>query len=87
MNAVTRAEPSANRKSGLRVTPGLCDAADVTYRLHFRRYRLAFRAPVRTAQGPWAAREGVLVRLVSAKGTTAYGEAAPIPWFGNETVD
>ena len=87
MNAVTCAVPSANRKSGLRVAAGLCDAVGVTYRLHYRRYRLAFRAPVRTAQGPWAEREGVLVRLVSAKATTAYGEAAPIPWFGNETVD
>lgn len=87
MNAVTRAAPSANRKSGLRVTAGLCDAVDVTYRLHYRRYRLPFRSPVRTAQGRWVEREGVVVRLASAKGTTGYGEAAPIPWFGSETVN
>ena len=87
MNAVTRSAPSANRKSGLRVAAGLCDAVDVTYRLHYRRYRLPFRSPVRTAQGRWAEREGVVVCLASAKGTTGYGEAAPIPWFGRETVD
>ncbi len=59
----------------------------VTYRLQFRRYRLPFRSPVRTAHGPWAEREGVLVRLVNAAGSAGYGEAAPIPWFGSETVD
>ena len=60
---------------------------DVTFRLHYRRYRLPFRSPVRTAHGPWGEREGMLVRLVSAAGQTGYGEAAPIPWFGTETVD
>lgn len=59
----------------------------VTYRLQFRRYRLPFRSPVRTAHGSWAEREGVLVRLANAAGQAGYGEAAPIPWFGSETVD
>lgn len=57
------------------------------YQLHFRRYRLPFRSPVRTAHGPWAAREGVLVRLENATGRAGFGEAAPIPAFGSETVD
>ena len=59
----------------------------MTYRLQFRRYRLPFRSPIRTAHGPWAEREGVLVRLETAGGTAGYGEAAPIPWFGSETVN
>ncbi len=59
----------------------------MSYRLHYRRYRLPFRSPVRTAHGPWAEREGVLVQLVNAAGQTGYGEASPIPWFGSETVD
>jgi o-succinylbenzoate synthase len=59
----------------------------VSYRLHYRRYRLPFRSPVRTAHGPWADREGVLVQLLNAAGQTGYGEASPIPWFGSETVD
>lgn len=57
----------------------------------FRRYRLPFRMPVRTAHGVWAEREGVIVRLQdmaeSSSGATGWGEAAPIPWFGTETVD
>ncbi len=31
-------------------------------RFQFRRYRLPFRAPVRTAHGTWAEREGLVVR-------------------------
>jgi O-succinylbenzoate synthase len=59
----------------------------VTYRLQFRRYRLPFRSAVNTGHGRWAEREGVLVRLENAAGQAGYGEAAPIPWFGTETVD
>jgi len=57
------------------------------YLFQFRRYRLPFRTPVRTAHGPWGEREGVLVRLTDTTGGAGYGEAAPIPWFGTETVD
>ncbi len=57
------------------------------YRLESRRYRLPFRAPVRTAHGAWAEREGVIVRLQSETGVVGFGEAAVIPWFGTETAD
>src|SRR5687768_10278823 len=61
------------------------------FRFQYRRYRLPFRAAVRTAHGPWVEREGVIVRLEDADGASAgavtFGEAAPIPWFGTETVD
>jgi O-succinylbenzoate synthase len=53
----------------------------------YRRYRLPLRFSVRTAHGPWTEREGVLVRLEDETGATGFGEAAPIPWFGTETVD
>jgi O-succinylbenzoate synthase len=56
-------------------------------RLQYRRYRLPFRIPVRTAHGVWAEREGVMVRLEDESGAAGLGEAAPIPWFGTETVD
>jgi len=56
-------------------------------RLAYRRYSLPFRQPVRTAHGAWAQREGVIVRLTDEAGGTGYGEAAPIPWFGTETLD
>ena len=45
---------------------------------------------MRTAHGPWLEREGIIIRLEHTRdGATAigYGEAAPISWFGMETVD
>lgn len=62
------------------------------YRFQFRRYRLPFRAAVRTGHGPWAEREGLIVRVEGegAEGEgrgVGFGEAAPIPWFGTETVE
>lgn len=59
----------------------------MSYLFQFRRYRLALRAPVRTAHGSWAEREGVMVRLQNAAGAVGHGEAAVIPWFGTETAD
>ncbi len=55
--------------------------------LEFRRYRLAFRHPVRTSRGLWAEREGLYVRLEAADGRAGYGEAAPVPGFGDDSVD
>lgn len=57
------------------------------YQFQFRRYRLPLKVPVRTAHGPWAVRDGVVVRLASEAGIAGYGEAAVIPWFGTETAD
>ena len=56
------------------------------FTLSYRRFSLPFRQVVRTAHGPWAMREGLLVRLADETGRTGYGEAAPIPWFGTETL-
>jgi O-succinylbenzoate synthase len=56
-------------------------------RLDVRRYALPFRAPVRTAHGLWPVREGLLVRLERPDGSAGYGEAAPLPGFGAESVD
>ncbi len=56
-------------------------------RLEYRRYQLPFRAAVRTAHGLWREREGLLVRLTDAEGRVGWGEVAPLPWFGTETVD
>jgi O-succinylbenzoate synthase len=55
---------------------------------HFacRRYSLPFRAAVRTAQGTWPLREGLYVRVERTDGTAGWGEAAPIPSPGAETV-
>jgi O-succinylbenzoate synthase len=55
--------------------------------LQFRRYRLPLRTKVRTAHGPITEREGVLVRLEAADGRVGFGEAAPMPEFGGETIE
>ena len=48
-------------------------------------YRRRFRKPLQTAHGEWALREGFLLRVESEAGV-GYGEVAPIPEFGSETV-
>jgi O-succinylbenzoate synthase len=58
----------------------------VTHRLEFRRYRLPFREGVRTAHGWWREREGLVLRLEDESGGVGFGEVAPIPWFGTETL-
>ncbi|HEY0967563.1 MAG TPA: o-succinylbenzoate synthase [Opitutaceae bacterium] len=58
----------------------------ITHRLAYRRYALPLRAPVRTAHGVWTVREGLIVRAETPEGQVGYGEAAPIPGFGRETV-
>lgn len=75
----------ANR--GERMVAGL---STTMWKIDFRPYRLAFRAVVRTAHGPWVEREGFLLKVSSLDeaggGKVGWGEAAPIPWFGTETV-
>ena len=48
-------------------------------------YRRSFSRPLITARGIWALREGFLLRMESEDGT-GYGEVAPIPEFGSETI-
>ncbi len=59
----------------------------VKFQFAYRRYLLPFRHPVRTAQGVWAEREGLLLRLTNEAGAVSFGEVAPISWFGTESVD
>lgn len=56
-------------------------------RLSFRTYRRALQSPLRTAHGAWTERTGVLLRAEHPDGRVGWGEAAPIPWFGTETVE
>jgi o-succinylbenzoate synthase len=62
-------------------------ANKMDFHFAYRRYSLPFRAAVRTAQGAWPLREGIYVRIERPDGTAGWGEAAPIPAFGTETVD
>lgn len=54
--------------------------------LAIRPYRRQFAQPLHTAHGPWVWREGLLIRLRDSLGRVGYGEVAPIPWFGSESV-
>ncbi len=56
------------------------------YYFEFRPYQLPFSQPLTTNHGSWKVREGIVIRLTSARGNTSYGEIAPIPWFGSETI-
>ena len=54
--------------------------------LSFRRYQRPFVKLLRTARGEWSLREGFIVR-VEHESMTGYGEIAPIPEFGTETLE
>lgn len=54
--------------------------------LKFLPYRRRFEPPLKTAHGLWVEREGLVVQLRRADGTCGYGEIAPLPWFGTETL-
>lgn len=59
------------------------------WEIEHRTYHLPFRQTVRTGHGPWAEREGLLIRaerVVEGRLRVGWGEAAPIPWFGTESV-
>lgn len=58
----------------------------VTHRLAYRPYRLPLLRTVRTSHGPWMEREGIVLRLEDEQGRVGFGEVAPIPWFGTETL-
>lgn len=56
----------------------------MTYRLHLKPYRRRFRQPLETHHGQWSVREGLLVGLEQS--VIGWGEIAPLPWFGTETL-
>ncbi|MGJ8653714.1 MAG: o-succinylbenzoate synthase [Opitutaceae bacterium] len=57
----------------------------MTRQIAYKPYKRTFQEPLRTAHGEWAVREGFVVRI-EANGKVGYGEIAPIPEFGTETV-
>jgi O-succinylbenzoate synthase len=59
----------------------------MSLRFSYRSFRRTFRTPLRTAHGYWTEREGLLLRTEASDGTVRWGEVAPIPWFGTETLD
>lgn len=49
-------------------------------------YGRRFQQPLQTAHGLWTWRRGAILQLSNDQGHTAYGEIAPLPWFGSETL-
>jgi o-succinylbenzoate synthase len=58
----------------------------MNYRLRIEPYEWKLEPPLKTHHGVWEVREGLLVGLEREDGVTGWGEVAPIPWFGTETV-
>ncbi|MCJ2544159.1 o-succinylbenzoate synthase [Thermostichus vulcanus] len=57
-------------------------------KFEFRPYQCPFRQPLLTHHGLWSVRKGILIRLTDThSGLHRYGEIAPIPWFGSETLE
>lgn len=55
-------------------------------RVRWRPWRIPLRAPVATAAGSIAAREGVAVRVETADGAAGLGESAPLPGEGPDVA-
>ena len=70
--------------SGLLFGPWL--SGDMTYTLHLKPYHRPFQKPLETAHGVWSIRNGLLVGLQQGD-AIGWGEVAPLPWFGTETLE
>ncbi len=57
------------------------------YTLHVEPYARPFRQPLRTAHGAWFLREGLRLCLTDRQGRQGWGEVAPLPAFGSETLE
>jgi o-succinylbenzoate synthase len=57
------------------------------YLFSFGRYQRPFLYPLQTAHGQWSVREGIIIQLVDQAGNKYWGEIAPIPWFGSESLE
>ncbi len=57
-----------------------------TYKFQSRPYQRRFRQPLKTSHGEWKVRAGIILSLTDETGKVGWGEIAPIPWFGSETL-
>jgi o-succinylbenzoate synthase len=57
------------------------------YLFSFGRYQRPFLYPLQTAHGLWSVREGIIIKLIDQAGSNYWGEIAPIPWFGSESLE
>ena len=87
---ISRVNP-ANDISGETAKQRYCQMIDgldaLTLSVTYDRYCRPFRSPLITQHGRWAQRDGLLVRVVDARGRVGIGDIAPLPWFGTESLD
>jgi o-succinylbenzoate synthase len=58
----------------------------MAYQFEFRPYQRRFARSLTTHHGIWDIREGIILRLTDETGNIGWGEIAPLPWFGTETL-
>ena len=60
------------------------------YRVRYQPYCRQLKRPLQTHHGLWSHREGILIQLSALdsgdRETDGWGEIAPLPWFGSETL-
>ena len=57
------------------------------HQLEFKKYSRKFKRPIATSSGLWEFREGIILRLVDENGEVGFGEIAPLPSHGSETLE
>jgi O-succinylbenzoate synthase len=60
---------------------------EAKYSFEFRTYHRRFKQPLQTSHGSWKMREGIILSLKDDDGKVSWGEIAPLPWFGSETLE
>ncbi len=59
----------------------------MNYQFKFFPYQRKFKIPLQTRYGPWSVREGIILQLIKNEQQIGWGEIAPLPWFGSETLE
>ncbi len=59
----------------------------IPYQLAITPYEKPFRQPLKTSYGEWKTRQGIIISLQDTAGNISYGEIAPLPQFGSETLE
>jgi len=59
----------------------------MNYQFSFFPYQRKFKIPLETRYGSWSVREGIILKLIKNEQQIGWGEIAPLPWFGSETLE
>lgn len=59
----------------------------MNYQFKFFPYQRKFKIPLKTHHGTWSVREGIILQIINNAQQIGWGEIAPLPWFGSETLE